>query len=420
MPEIQKTTLKSGIKVITEEMPDVESSTIGIWVNTGSRNESRKVNGISHFIEHLLFKGTERRTALDISREIESVGGVLNAFTSREYTCFYAKVLNKDLPMAIDLLSDIFMNSKFDKNELEKEKLVVLQEIKMVEDTPDDLIHDLFAERFWKDHPLGWSILGPSKTIKSINRNDVVEYFKNQYRPDNVFITAAGGLNSKKAVTLLNKTFGRIKKNPVKTEVTAPEAAPGVKLFKKDLEQVHLCLGVPVPPQPSPERYRVYLMNTILGGGMSSRLFQEIREKRGLAYSVYTYINLCKDAGSLIAYAGTAKDSFGEVIKLILKEYAKFAKGIGADELKNAREQLKGGMLLGLETSESRMTKLARDEIYFGRVLSVKEIVKGIDSVNVENMKETASRFLNPKNITLVAIGKVNSAVLPAGIKALN
>ncbi len=421
MSLIQKTTLKSGINVITEEMPDVESSSIGIWVNTGSRNEVKDISGVSHFIEHLLFKGTEKRTALDISREIESVGGVLNAFTSREYTCFYAKVLNKDLPLAIDLLSDIFLNSKFDRAELEKERMVVLQEIKMVEDTPDDLIHDLFAERFWKGHPLGWPVLGSKETISSLNRDKVVSYFTEQYISGNVFITAAGGLRHKSVSKLLKPAFGSVRKNIRKMSSTAPVPASGVKLFKKDLEQVHLCLGVPTPPQSHPERYRAYLLSTILGGGMSSRLFQEIREKRGLAYSVYTYLNLCKDAGSLVAYAGTSKDKFREVSGLILKEYAKVRKnGVTREELKNAKEQLKGGMLLGLETSESRMTKLARDEIYFLRPVPVKEIVAGIDRVTARQMQATAKALLRPENITLVAIGRVSSKSLPKDLKALN
>lgn len=420
MSRIQKTALKSGINLITEEMPDVESSSVGIWVKTGSRNETPPNSGISHFIEHLLFKGTDKRTALDISREIESVGGMLNAFTSREYTCFYAKVLNKDLALAIDLLSDIFMNSRFDRIEMDKERMVVLQEIKMVEDTPDDLIHDLFAERFWKGHPLGWPVLGSSKTIKSIKRDDILAYFNEHYRSKGVFITAAGGLKHGSVVRLLNRAFGRFRARPGGADLSKPAVTPGTAIFKKDLEQVHLCLGVPVAPQPHPDRYKVYLLNTILGGGMSSRLFQEIREKRGLAYSVYSYLNLCRDTGALITYAGTSGESFAKVTGLILKEFGKLRGGVGAAELKNAKEQLKGGMLLGLETSDNRMSKLARDEIYFGHVVPVKEIIKGIDSVTVKQMKDMARRVLLTDNITLVAIGKARSRDLPKRLRQLN
>lgn len=419
MPPVQKTVLSNGISVITEQMPGVESCSLGIWVNAGSRNETRSINGVSHFIEHLLFKGTKKRTALDISREIESVGGVLNAFTGREYTCFFAKILNKDLPRAADLLSDIFMNSKFDSKEMEKEKLVVLQEIKMVEDTPDDLIHDLYAERFWQDHPLGWSILGPAETIKSMDRAAVLAYFKDKYSPRNVFITAAGGLSHQKVLRLLKPMFGSLKSKGAREVVLTPMSEPGVKLVKKDLEQVHMCLGVPVPPQSHPDRYKIYLINTILGSGMSSRLFQEVREKRGLAYSVYTYLNLCRDAGTLVAYAGCNDAKFGEVSGLIIKEFERLGKDVTEGELRGAKEQLKGGMLLGLETSENRMMKLARDEIYFGKPVTVKEIVRDIDKVTLKDLRKAASEFLSPERLTAVAMGKVSPRKLPDGLKGL-
>lgn len=417
MSLIQKTTLHSGINVITEEMPDVESCSVGVWVTTGSRDEKAEVNGVTHFIEHLLFKGTQRRTSLDISKEIESVGGVLNAFTSRENTCFYVKVLNKDLALAIDILSDIFMNSKFDRNELAKEKLVVLQEIKMVEDTPDDLIHDLFAEDFWKGHALGRSILGSKENIESIGRAEILGYFREHYGPGRVFITAAGGLKHKRVLSLVKKTFGSMTPGPVNKGAVAPASTPGVRLIKKDLEQAHMCLGVPAPPQPHPDRYKVYLLNTILGSGMSSRLFQEIREKRGLVYSVYSYLSLCRDAGSLVVYAGTSADTFTEVVGLILKEFRKLRKGVTKEELSNAKEQLKGGMLLGLETSDSRMSKLARDEIFFGKVVPVREIVKGIDRVTMREMEDICCRLLTPDRVTMVAMGRVSPRGLPKELK---
>lgn len=419
MPPVQKTVLTNGISVITEEMPGVESCSIGIWVNAGSRNETRTINGVSHFIEHLLFKGTKKRTALDISREIESVGGVLNAFTGREYTCFFAKILNKDLPRASDLLSDIFMNSKFDAKEMEKEKSVILQEIKMVEDTPDDLIHDLYAERFWLGHSLGWSILGPSETIKSMSRERVLGYFREKYAPHSVFITAAGGLKHQKVLRLLKPLFGKMKSAASPEPSITPVSEPGVQLIKKDLEQVHMCMGVPMPPQSHPDRYKVYLINTILGSGMSSRLFQEVREKRGLAYSVYTYLNLCKDAGTLVAYAGCNDSKFAEVSGLIMKEFARLGKDVTEAELRCAKEQLKGGMLLGLETSENRMMKLARDEMYFGKPVTVKEIVRDIDKVTLKDLRNAASEFLSPERLTVVAMGKVSPKKLPAGLKGL-
>ena len=396
-------------------MPDIQSASIGIWINTGSRNEDAGKSGISHFIEHLLFKGTKERTALDIAKEIESVGGVLNAFTGRENTCFYVKILSKDIPLAVDLLSDIFLNSKFDKEELEKEKQVVLQEIKMVEDTPDELIHDIFAKAFWKGHPLGMPVLGNFQTIKSLKRDDVFSYYKQSYLPHAVIITAAGNIGHKRLLKLL-KPFEKmpyLKKQEARgQQQDIPKPYPGITLEQRDLEQVHLCLGTPSPNQAHPDRYKIYLLNTLLGGGMSSRLFQEIREKRGLAYSVYSYLNLCLDVGSLVIYAGIAPDAFGKTVKLILKELKVFAeKEISKEELTSAKEQLKGGMLLGLETSESRMTKLARDEIYFHRTVAISELVAGIDKVTTKDILKLAKDIFNPDKITLAAIGKVKDKI---------
>lgn len=414
MSIIRRTTLPNGIKIITEEVPDVESSSIGIWVRTGSRNETAEVNGVSHFIEHLLFKGTERRTALDISKEIESVGGVLNAFTGREYTCFYAKVLNKDLPLAIDILSDMIINSRFDPVEIGKEKQVVLHEIEMVEDTPDDLVHDLYAERFWGDHPLARPILGTRNTIRSMTRENILDYFRARYRTGGIFVSAAGGLEHASTVKLVRSAFSGIKKTLHGGAVRKPRPRRGLNIVtKKGIGQAHLCLGVPVPPQPHPDRYKVYLLSNILGGGMSSRLFQEIREKRALAYSVFTYLNLCMDAGSLTVYAGTSGESFPEVVDLILKEFGKLRQGVGSEELSHAKEQLKGGMLLGLEASDNRMTKLARDEIYFGRPVPIKRIVREIDKVTPGEMTTLAKKVLSPSKATLVALGRVSRKGLP-------
>src|SRR3989338_8543646 len=429
MSRIYKTQLKNGLKIITEEMPDIQSASIGIWVNIGSRNEDGKKNGISHFIEHLIFKGTEKRTALDIAREVESVGGVLNAFTGRENTCFYVKVLSKDIPLAVDLLSDIFMNSKFDKQELEKERQVILQEIKMVEDTPDDLIHDMFAKAFWKGDPLGMPVLGNLQTINSIKRDDVVSYYSESYLPCAVIITAAGNIKHKSLLKLL-KPFEKMPISQHKTQKPKlapasfrhgseiPKPYPGITLEQKNLEQVHLCLGTPSPNQTHPDRYKIYLLNTLLGGGMSSRLFQEIREKRGLAYSVYSYLNLCLDVGSLVVYAGTAPDTFGKVVELILKELNTFSKKeVGKKELISAKEQLKGSMLLGLQTSESRMTKLARDEIYFNRIVDVKEITEGVDKVTAQDIRNLAKDIFNPGKITLAALGNVKDKDIPKTIR---
>jgi predicted Zn-dependent peptidase len=414
-----KTYLKSEIPVITEEMPGLASSTIGIWVKTGSRNEAPSTRGISHFIEHMLFKGTDKRSPLDIAKEIESVGGTLNAFTGKEYTCYYAKVLNKDIPKAIDLLSDIFINSKFDTNELEKECGVVLQEIKMVNDTPDDLVHDVFSAALWKGHALGSPVLGTEKTVSSFTRDMVLDYYNERYQPENIFISAAGGFSRKRIESLVAKSFGRLRNHSKQKPVSAPEAESrgSVKFIKRPLEQVHFCLGTPTVSQSHRDRYKLYLLSTMLGGGMSSRLFQEIREKRGLAYSVYSYLNLMKDIGAFVVYAGTTRKEFKLVTELIVKEFAKMRKGPGRDELLNAKAQLKGGMLLGLESSDSRMMKLARDEIYFGKPITVREIVKGIDAVKPAQIKALASKLLRPSKMTVVAIGKATKASLPSALK---
>lgn len=419
MARTRKTLLSSGVKLITREMPDTESSTIGIWVKTGSRSESSRVSGISHFIEHMLFKGTKKRSSLDISKEIESVGGYLNAFTSRECTCYYAKVLNKDISLAVDLLTDMFLNSVFDPGEIEKERQVVLQEIRMVDDTPDDLVHDLFSKRLWRGDQAGAPVLGTEESVSSFTRQDVLDYYNDHYRLGKVFISAAGGFKHAKLERLVNSALKKIKSGAKKKALKQPTAVRGVTLLKKDLEQVHLCLGVPAISQRDPDRYALYLLNNILGGGMSSRLFQEVREKRGLAYSVYSYISLMEDSGSLVVYAGTGRESFSEVTRLILKEFASLRKGVGRRELIDAKEQIKGGMLLGLETSDSRMMKIARDEISFGKVQSIKSLVKGIDSVRGADIKRLAKKLLLNSKVTMVAVGGAAKKDLPVSLNRI-
>lgn len=418
MSRIRKSILDNGISVITEKMADVESASLGVWVKTGSRHESERINGISHFIEHMLFKGTSRRSALDVAKEIESVGGVLNAFTGREYTCFYSKVLADNLPLAVDLLSDIFLNSLFDPEELKKEKKVVLQEIKMVEDTPDDLVHDLFSETFWKDQPMGRPILGHRSTLKGLTRRDIKTYMARRYRADSVFITVTGNVSHQALVNALNATFGKIKKRAEAKPPKAPKVTRGIKLVRRDLEQVHLCMGVSVPPMIDSKRFQLYLINTMLGSGMSSRLFQEIREKRGLAYSVYSYLNLCKDTGSLVVYAGTSRESFSEVVGLVLNEFGKLAEELTNEQLQHTKDQLKGGIVLGLETTDARMMKIAKDEIYFGKSMSIKQLVKEVDRVRVEDVKDSVRELLNPERITLAAIGGgIKKTDLPSALR---
>lgn len=412
-PKYQKTVLSNGIKVITEEIPYLKSASIGLWVTTGSRDERPHENGISHFIEHLLFKGTERRTALDIAKEIDSVGGTLNAFTGREYTCFYAKVIDKNLPLAMDLLSDIFLHSLLDEKDVEKERMVILQEIKMVEDTPDDYVHDLFNRTCWGDHPLGFPICGTAERVQSFTRNQIEEFFRTHYQSDRIIVCAAGNLRHQEVVDLTEATFGQMSKATQKRERLKPLSISTTHISRRDLEQVHFCLGTHGLHYNHSLRFASYVLNTILGGGMSSRLFQEIRENRGLAYSVYSYLPTYIDTGLVVVYAGTDQNSFEEVFQLILKEFKRLKSEPFKDgELEIAKEQLKGNLLLSLESSDNLMTRLAKNEIYFEAYQTVESILKGIDEVNEEMVKQLASHLFDEQHFCLTVLGPMDGNAL--------
>jgi predicted Zn-dependent peptidase len=405
----QKTVLENGIKVITEEIPYLKSASIGIWVITGSRDEEPRENGISHFIEHLMFKGTERRTAFEIAREIDSVGGTLNAFTGREYTCFYAKVIDKNLPLAIDLLSDIFLHSSMDPKDVEKERMVILQEIKMVEDTPDDYVHDLFNRACWGDHPLGFPIFGTTELVQSFTRDQLYQYFRENYQPERIVICAAGNLKHHEVVEWIQPTFGRIPKSEKIKERRRPNSMSSVQLLKRDLEQVHFCLGTKGLQYNHSQRFASYALNTILGGGMSSRLFQEVRENRGLAYSVYSYLPTYIDSGLFVVYAGTSEKSFQEVIELILQEFKHLKKDPFRNrELETAKEQLKGNLLLSLESSDNLMTRLAKNEIYFDSYVPMDAILQGIEDVKEETMRSLANEFFDQRYFCLTVLGPMD------------
>jgi len=405
----QKTTLDKGIRVITEEIPYLRSVSIGVWVITGSRDEQPHENGICHFIEHLLFKGTEKRTAFEIAKEIDSVGGTLNAFTGREYTCFYAKVIDKNLALAIDLLSDIFLHSVMGGKDIEKERMVILQEIKMVEDTPDDYIHDLFNQACWRDHPLGFPIYGTSELVQSFDRDKLYHFFKENYPPDRIIVCAAGNLKHQEVVHQIDATFGQIPKSAKPTERSKPDPNAATHSLKRDLEQVHFCLGTRGLPYNHSLRFTSYVLNTILGGGMSSRLFQEIRENRGLAYSVYSYLPTYIDTGLVVVYAGTNESSFREVIELVLKEFDRLKnEPLKHEELETAKEQLKGNLLLSLESSDNLMTRLAKNEIYFKTYLPVGMILKGIDQVEEETVQRLARDIFDERFFCLTVLGPMN------------
>ena len=404
----QKSVIDGGIRVITEEIPYFKSVSIGVWVTTGSRDEHPNENGISHFIEHLLFKGTERRTAFDIAREIDSVGGALNAFTGREHTCFYAKLLDKNMPLGIDLLSDIFLHPLLDPKDVEKERMVILQEIKMVEDAPDDLIHDLFNRVCWGNHPLGYPILGTSDLVQSFTRDQILRYYKDNYQPNRVIICAAGNLHHQEMVDRIGEAFRQAPGLQNHRERIKPQPVATTNVWKRDLEQVHFCLGSKGLQYNHSLRFSSYVLNSILGGGMSSRLFQEIRENRGLAYSVYSYLPTYTDAGLVVVYAGTSEESLQEVLDLVLKEFKSLkTEPFKNGEVETSKEHLKGNLLLSLENSENMMTRLAKNEIYFNTYVPVGKILQEIEGVNEEKVRSLASELFNG-NFCLTVLGPVD------------
>ena len=411
---VTKTVLDNGIRVISEHIPHLHSVSIGVWVATGSRYERESERGISHFIEHMLFKGTERRSARDIAMEIDSVGGVLNAFTSREHTCYYAKVLDSFLPKAVDLLSDIMLNSVFADEEIEKERQVILQEIGMIEDTPDDLIHDLFARNFWPGHPLGKAIIGTAESVSSFTGEMAREYRKRRYLPGDIIISAAGRLNHEELVELLAPFAAMSAGKSGDDGLGTPVPARGVERFDRDLEQVHLCLGTRGISHTHAARHAGYLMNTLLGSGMSSRLFQEIRERRGLVYSVYSYLSAHIDAGSLVIYAGAEEGRIAEVVDLTLAELKRLKREpVPTEELERARNHLSGHLLLSLESSESRMTRLAKTELHFGRDIPVEELLEAFGKVTSEDILVLANDLFDDSSLSLALIGRV--AEIPLG-----
>ncbi len=404
----RKTVLENGLRVITEAWPHTEAASVGIWVRTGSRDERPEENGLSHFIEHLVFKGTRRRSALDIVREIESVGGTINAFTAKEYTCFHAKVLDKDLPLALDVLCDLLTEPLFDPVELEKERMVILQEIKMADDVPDDHIYDLFHRSFWGDHPLGLPIIGTKETVSSFSREQIEGFFRRRYTPERMIVAAAGHIEHEEVVREVEKRLGSIPpSDDHRPEPRAEGGKGGVGVEYRELEQVHLCLGVRGIPYAHPNRFAGYVLHTILGGNMSSRLFQEIREKRGLTYSVYSFMNSYRDSGVLGVYAGTTKEELDEVIDLILRELRRMKAGeIEEREVQVAKEYLKGNMVLALESSDGRMSRLAKNEIYFGRHIPLEEALRELDRVDVERVLEATREFFNA-SFNLVLLGSL-------------
>jgi predicted Zn-dependent peptidase len=403
---VTREVLGTGLRLITESMPHVRSVSIGVWLTRGSRHESEDRSGIAHFVEHMLFKGTAARTAEDIAQAIDSIGGQLDAFTAKEYASYYIKVLDEHLPTAVDLLSDIVMNPKFEAEDLDREKKVILEEIKMVEDTPDDLVHELFTQHFWEGHSLGRPILGSRETVESFTAEILRDYFRSAYVAQNVIVSAAGNIQHEQVRDLISTAFDTLPKARASFEDTPPRVVPQVIVRAKELEQSHVCLGTNSYPQNHPDRYVSYIMNTVLGGSMSSRLFQNVREKRGLAYAVFSGLSAYRDAGNITIYAGCANEAVPEVVDLCVEELRGMkAAPVPDAELRRAKDHLKGSLMLSLENTASRMSHLARQEIYFERHFGLDETLAGVERVTAADVARVATDLFSNGSLAATIVG---------------
>ncbi len=411
---VQKQVLPNGLVVITETMPHVRSVSVGIWIRTGSRREPPQLNGISHFIEHMVFKGTERRTAEDIARSVDSVGGMLDAFTAKEMICFNAKVMDEHLPFAFEVISDLVLRPLFTEEDIAKEKQVVLEEIKMDQDNPDYLVHEIFTQNFWSDHPLGKPILGTRETVKQFTRESLFACFRPWYAPNNTVITAAGHLEHEQLVELVSREFGELKPAANGRFDSAPRPHARITTqYKRELEQAHICLGVPAYPMADERRFAAAVLNDILGGGMSSRLFQNIREKQGLAYAVFSEMSPYRDAGLLSVYAGTAMETAGQVVRSITEEFRNLKeKPVSPEELRRAKDHLKGSLMLSLESTSARMSHLARQEMYFGRFFSLDELLTSIEAATCDDLQRIAREFFLSEQIAVTVLGNLDALEL--------
>lgn len=392
--------LENGLRVLVEPIPYVRSVAVGVWVEAGSRYERPDQAGLTHFIEHLLFKGTETRSAQDIAEQIDAVGGQLNAFTSKEHTCYYCRVLDQHLELGLELLADMLLHSAFDPVELEKERGVVIEEIKMYDDAPDELVHDLFSQAAWPNHPLGRNIVGTVPVVSALSRDDVLDYFRTHYRGDSVVVSVAGNVDPSAAVDAVSRHFHALEGSPAGARGAAedppPVACHGVATRARDTEQVHICIGSRGVPMDHDDSYPLYVLNICAGGGASSRLFQEIRERRGLAYSVYSYLSSFRDAGLFSVYLGTSPAHAERGIDIVRAELGRLRRdGLTAAELARAKEQMKGQLVLSLESVSNRMSRLGRSEVTLGRVLSPDEVIAKIDAVTLEDVRRVGEMVLN-------------------------
>lgn len=412
----EKTVLSNGMKIVTETIPDVRSVTVGFWVGVGSRNETPDEGGMSHFIEHMLFKGTKTRSAKQISETFDSLGAELNAFTTKEFTCYYTRLLDEHLGVGIEVLADMLQNTLFLDEHIEFERKVVLEEIAMYEDTPDELVHDLFTAALWKEHPLGQQVLGTAASVGAFGHEKALGFVGRNYAPGNIVVAAAGNLKHEQMVELINKHFQLDQAQPPAKNEKQAKAGSAVEVFTKATEQVHICYGTVALNSRHPERFALSIMENLLGGGMSSRLFQKIREERGLAYSVYSYHSLYQDSGNFTVYAGTRPANVNEVMSIILREIDLIKTGgVSVDELERAKEQLKGQLVLGLESTRNRMTRLGKSELSHGEILSVDDLVERVNRVTREDILRLAGDIFKKENMVLTVIGPVKEADLAFG-----
>ncbi len=404
---VTREVLDHGLRFATERMPHVRSVSIGVWLVRGSRHEPEARAGIAHFVEHMLFKGTTSRSAEQIAQEVDSIGGQLDAFTSKEYAGYYIKVLDEHLPMAVDLLGDLVTSPAFDAADIEREKKVILEEIKMVEDTPDDLVHELFIQRYWENHPLGRPILGSPHTVESFDAATLRGYFSGAYVAPNFIVTAAGNLDHARLRDLVARRFASLPSSGEPFRDEPPRPSPGLLLRGKDLEQSHVCLGTGAYAQTHADRFAAFVLNTILGGSMSSRLFQNVRERRGLAYAVFSGLSMYRDAGLLSVYAGCASENVPLVVDLVVEELRGLAGSpVPEADLRRAKDHLKGNLMLSLESTSSRMTHLARQDIYFDRYYTFDETLASIEAVTAADVRRVAADLFRDGALAGTVLGE--------------
>ncbi len=413
---LRRTVLPNGLIVLTERMEHLRSVAMGVWVKSGSRYEAAEINGISHFVEHMLFKGTRSRSAQHIAREMDAIGGNLDAFTGKETICFSVKALSNHVPIALDVLSDLVLNPTFANTDIERERGVILEEIKIDEDNPDVLVHEIFTQNFWKDQPLGKPILGTSRTVSGLGQPALLDYHGDRFRAGNMVFSAAGQLDHDQFVESVAQKFSPLASGHRRAPVfprPAQVSAPVILRNKRSLEQVQICLGVPSPPITDENRYATLILNTVLGGGMSSRLFQTIREERGMAYSIYSDLSPYSDTGSLCVYAGTSADKTLEMLDLVMAEFRALKETLlTEEELHRAKEQVKGNILLGLESSGSRMSNLARQEMYFHHFFSVEEVLDRLDAVTADQVQVMAQKLFVSERIAVTLLGRLDGLKL--------